>query len=411
MAAGSVRPAGEGRDWTPLFYGTLALCLFIALVGLHGDVGSHLVFPRDTFWEPPHIPIYAPLLTAGGLTLAYLFYLQRRPGEPAGEGVRLPLFTRPVPAPLLLMATGFFLIPAGGLFDQWWHANLGERETLYSLSHIFTIMGGAMAGLGVLLAMVRAPNGSKGLFLPLFFGGFLVLAGLMMGPFDFASSPEDFAWFREHRPAVHYGFELDPRLNQFETSIAWDLHRQNGLLFPPLASAAMLPLLALLRRMSSRRWAATEAALFYTAVRGALAFLLSPETGRWPFLALPLPAVAPALLLDLLGRKEKMRLPNGAPEATASGDRNLKSGGPFVLSVSVAGLLLALTLLPMGTAPHPLGLAGAAAAGAFAGYLSGPVASLLLRITPRQTAALVLLLGLGAPVALGLFDLRVRGWV
>lgn len=381
-----------GRDWTPLYLWTVALCLFLALVGLHADIGSHLVAPRDAFWEPQHVFMYTPLLTACGLTLGYLFWLQRQPGEPGAAGVRLWFLFHPVPGPVLLMAVGFFLIPAGGLFDQWWHTHLGDRETLYSLSHIFTIMGGAMAGLGILLAVSRAPSGPEGLFIPLLFGGFLILSGLLLGPFDFSSSAGDYAWFREHRPPAHYGIALDPRLNQFEVSIAWGLDRQNGLLFPPLAAAAMLPLLALLRRMSSRRWAAVEAALLYTAARGALAFAMSPDTGRWPFLALPLPVIVPALLLDLLREGRGAKLPRGVLEA-------------------VAALLLALALIPMGTGLHPLGLAGAVAAGAAAGWLSGPVASLLTRITPRQAVALVLLLGLAAPLALGLFDLRVRGLV
>ncbi|MEM3086770.1 MAG: hypothetical protein QXT68_06495 [Halobacteria archaeon] len=380
-------PARPPRGWTRPCLWAVAACLFLSLAGLHYDVGRHLVSPRDAFWSPTHLLIYVPLLSAEAVTLACLFTFLRRPegaGDGPGPGVRLSFLARPVPVPLLFIAVGLFLVPLGGLFDQWWHANLGERETLYSLSHIFTIMGGAMAGLGVLLAMGRAPGGESDAFIPLAFGGFLVLAGLMTGPFDYAGSEADYDWFLEHRAPGG-----DPTLNRFETSRAWGLHRQNGLLFPPVAAAATLPLLALLRRTSSRRWAATEAALFYTAARALLAFALSPGTDRWPFLAPPLPVVVPALLADLSARRKR------GPAAT---------GG-------AAGFAFGLALAATTGAWHPLGLAGAAAAGAAGTWAARPVAALLAGVTPRQAVGLVLLLGAAVPLALGMFDLKVRGLV
>lgn len=358
-------------------------CLFLALIGLYIDVTGHLVRPRDAFWGPTHALIYAPLLAAAGAAWAFLFF---GPHPPGAAGVRVPFLARTLPPPLLLLAGGLFLIPAGGLFDQWWHAALGERETLYSLPHMLAISGGALAAAGMAAELARDGRRRDGLFLVLVFGGFLVLAGLLLGPLDIVGSREDYGWLVAHRPPGG-----DPALNRFETSRGLDLHRQNGLLLPVLAAAAMMPLLAVLRRLSPRRWALTEAALFYTAVRGLLAFALSPETGRWPFLPPPMPVLLPALVFDVLA----------AP-------RSLRSLGQVAILGGLAGFAFWLGLVAMGSGVRPLGLAGAVAAGGASSLLAGPVAGLLGGLTPRR-AGVLLAAAVAASFALGSFDLYVRG--
>lgn len=371
----------QEKDWTSLYLWTVALCLFLALLGLYVDVVGHMVVPRDGFWSPTHALVYGPLLAAVGATGLHLFWFQKHGGPGAEPGIFL---VRSLPPPFLLMAAGLFLVPTGGLFDQWWHAALGERETLYSLPHMLAIAGAALGGVGMVVAVASRGEGEGGGLLGiLVFGGLLVLTGLLLGPLDSVGSAQDYPWLVEHRPPTD-----DPRLNRFETSVALGLHRQNGLLLPLLSSAAFLPLLVLVRRFSTHPWAATASAAFYTAVRGGLFLFFSPAPDRWPFLPPPLPVLVPALFIDIL-------------------HRDGKTSGPLL--GAAAGGFFGVAAAAMGGAWNPPGLAGAVAAGVAAAWVSRPVASLLAGLTPRRAAALVLLLGLAAPVALGMFDWRVRG--
>jgi hypothetical protein len=140
--------------------------------GLLWDVAWHRTVGRDSFLSPPHVLMYAGVLTCGLVAAWALFLGRRRHGREAFGR----LWIGGLPAGFALVGLGFLLAVAGAAFDEWWHLRVGKDVNLWSPPHLVGLGGTMLIALGLVLAVAgrtryAAPDGWRParLLLPLFF--------------------------------------------------------------------------------------------------------------------------------------------------------------------------------------------------------------------------------------------------
>jgi hypothetical protein len=258
-------------------------------IGGTWDVSWHRSIGRDSFWTPAHMMIYFCAVLAGivGIWLVARCTFgddpQLRAASVGIRGLRAPL--------------GVFLAGWGGLamltsapFDNWWHNAYGLDVQIVSPPHTVLILGVRAVAVGmiflILAAMNRAADSDAVLFRRLQFL-FLYLGGLSIHGQMF-----------------------------FLQEFTWDVRLHKAL--PYIAMGIGLPApLAALWQASRFRWAATAAAVIYTAL-GIAEILILPLFPAQPKLGpvffpvthfvpakFPILIVVPAFALDLLWQRTR----------------------------------------------------------------------------------------------------------
>lgn len=229
----------------PLLIGSL-----VALSGGHWDDAWHTERGRDEFLIAPHIAIYGGIALAGAALTLWVLLAARR------VGLRAVLAHRPLA--LALLAVGATL--ASGPIDNAWHLAFGRDAVIWSPPHTLGIVGTAALGVALLVELARAPAGWSRFVQPV--AGAFVLAALTF------------------------------LVVEYET----DVPQFDALWYLPVLAATSALALAIVRRLSERRWAATEAALVHVVFVVAVSLLLLGLEFDTPMLPL---LVIPALALDL----------------------------------------------------------------------------------------------------------------
>ena len=234
-------------------FGVIAVAFAAAVVALAGgywDDAWHTERGRDEFFVPPHIAIYAGIATAGGALTLWAALAVR-----AGGSVRSVLSHKPLALALLSVAVTL----ASGPIDNVWHEAFGKDAVLWSPPHMFGIAGTLALGAAILAEVAQRGRRAR-VITP-------VAGGLVLASAAFAI------------------VEYDTDVPQFDT--LWYL--------PALALCAAIAF-AIIRLVSDRRYAATEAAAVHLAFVGAVALFLVAVDFPTPGMPLLIPA---ALALDL----------------------------------------------------------------------------------------------------------------
>ena len=254
-------------------------------IGALWDISWHSTIGRDTFWTPAHILIHLggliPGFTAGWLALRCTFFSTEAEKNSA---VKLLGFYAPLGAWVIIW--GAFAMLFSAPFDNWWHNAYGLDVEILSPPHTVLAAGMYAVAIGSLLLVLAFQNrtGSKvGSLL------FIYAAGVLLAMATIIVTEKSYP------------------------------NQQHGSLFYKLSSAIYPIYLVAAARASKTRWAATGAALVYTAILLAMIIVLplfhaepklapiyNPVTRMVPP-AFPHLLIAPAFFIDLvmltLGRR------------------------------------------------------------------------------------------------------------
>jgi hypothetical protein len=221
-----------------------------ALAGGYWDDAWHTERGRDEFFIAPHIAIYAGIALAGASLSGWALLAAREHGVEA--------VWRHSPLVLALVSVSATL--ASGPIDNGWHAAFGRDAVIWSPPHILGIAGTLGLGAAILAELACWPERWAR---PL-----TVVAGaLVLASAGFATA------------------EYDTDVPQFDEAFY----------LPVLGLAGGIGLL-LVCAASDARWAATSAAVVYTAFIGAVGGFLSLVGFLPPALPLLVPA---AVVVDL----------------------------------------------------------------------------------------------------------------
>ena len=259
------RTAGEPVGLGAQVFGALGLAaVFAGLFGVYWDVGHHATLGRESFWIPPHLPIYAGTALFFYASLCGLLLARRRAGS-----LRAALAGRAGQGFAAAMLGSTVQVAAAPL-DDLWHRLYGLDVTVWSPPHLMGVAG-ALAGVYGMACALGAglPRRNRG-GLPtlaetnvvLLFAAALALSMFALGRLDFRL---------EMRDALFY-----------------------PLLAGPLAA---IPLVGAARYVG-RFGAATAVALVYVVFR-SLAMQIFVGMGAFENPAPPVFLLAPALAVDL----------------------------------------------------------------------------------------------------------------
>lgn len=252
--ADRVSAASGLPPWAALPSAITAVSLIVAVVGMYWDISIHIADGRDAgpFANPAHFLILFGLF---GVFVAGFCSIVLPEGKPSPAAVRISGdWYAPLGGIGLLAASAFALL--GFPLDDFWHRIFGQDVTLWGPTHLMMIGGAALGFIGqaTLLGEAklaeRAPDTSTPVRarissalergrVPALTGGFLIGLATFQAEFDFG-------------------------VPQFR------------MLFAPvlIAFAAGIGLVA--ARIYGGRGMAIYAALFFIAIRGALALLVGP---------------------------------------------------------------------------------------------------------------------------------------
>ena len=357
--------------WTAVPAALSGLALVVALVGMYWDIALHIGDGRDAgpLANPAHYLILFGLfgIFAAGV-LAIALPRDTAPG-PAAVTVA-PGWRAPVGG-LLIASCGAFAL-AGFPLDDIWHRLFGQDVTLWGPTHLMLIGGAGMTLIGqaVLLqeglrARPRAPRSRAR-------GRFARYAGL-------------------RHVALMGGLLIG--LSTFQAEFDFGVPQFRAVLQPALiALAAGVALVA--ARVWIGRGGAIGAALFFLAVRGAVALLVGPVLGE----------TTPSLPLYL----GEALLVEGA--ALLAGRRPLLLGALGGLLAGTAGFASewgwshVAMKLPWEAALLPEALVAAAVAGTAGGVLGGLAGAALRGELPRPAVARMTAAGAAVALVLVLAD-------
>jgi hypothetical protein len=234
--------------WAALPAGLLGGALVVALFGMMWDISLHIADGRDEgpLANPAHYFILAGLF---GVFAAGFLAVVLPEERPSSTAVRI---TGDWYAPLggiLIMACGSFSLIAFPL-DDIWHRAFGQDVTLWGPTHLMLIGGAAatLVGLAVLLVEASRANAARG-----------------------RPEIEWVAWLR--RVALTGGFLAG--LSTFQAEFDFGVPQFRFVFAPMLVMlAAGAALVA--ARIWLGRGAALGAAVFFVAIRGAVALIVGP---------------------------------------------------------------------------------------------------------------------------------------
>ncbi len=262
VRAGPVaQPVGIGAQ----VFGVVGIAaVFMGLFGVYWDVGHHATLGRESFWIPPHLPIYAGTALFFYASLCGLLLTRRR-----ARSFRAALTTRTGQGFAVAMLGSIVQVSAAPL-DDLWHRLYGLDVTVWSPPHLMGVAGALVGVYGMTCALGaglprgerRGPPTMAEVNVVLLFAAALSLSTFALGRLDFRL---------EMRDALFY-----------------------PLLAGPLAA---IPLVAAARYVG-RFGAATAVALVYTVFR-SVAMQIFVGMGAFENPAPPIFLLAPALAVDL----------------------------------------------------------------------------------------------------------------
>ena len=227
------------------------------------DVSWHRIFGRDTFWSTPHLFIYTGVALWG--VAALIATGTAMAGRPI-RGRSLVLGPLRAELGLALIGVGALVTILAGPFDNLWHSVFGRDVDIWSPPHLAGIAGGAIGLLGWLAAT------SPGVF-----------------PID-ERLRRLLRLFTLGNICALSVFALN---FYYITSVA-----REGFFYPLLVCALVPATLAIATVALPGRWAATWAALAYTAI-ALIGYAILAASG-WRPPAFPPLVTAGALAIDLM---------------------------------------------------------------------------------------------------------------
>jgi hypothetical protein len=238
---GLLLAAEERESRFRLLAGTaILLMLFTAAFGLAWDIRWHVVVGRDTFFTPPHMLLYGGIAIAGLVSLGVVLADTWRyyTGAPAVNDRTTTRVLGVFHAPLGFVVAGFGLLTLllAAPLDNYWHELYGIDVALWTPFHMMGMVGGFIAGLGVvyIFASEAARARSQGRYRFRLWGltgtewGVLVAMAMLVGHLMVAAMPAS---------------------NQFPTTLIGPLE----LLTYPLLLALFLPAIGVASVVVTRR--------------------------------------------------------------------------------------------------------------------------------------------------------------
>jgi hypothetical protein len=130
----------------------LAILLFgaAAFIGGPWDMLYHTTTAFDSFFSPPHLFIYGA--TAASIAVVVAIVASPPCRAAFGGMLRLPAVPVPLPAALVLLGAGLFVVVLSGVLDEFWHASFGVDETRWSAPHAMFGWGLFLSALGFVSA-------------------------------------------------------------------------------------------------------------------------------------------------------------------------------------------------------------------------------------------------------------------
>lgn len=370
-----------GRAHRLLWQAMLFFGLAIA-IGFNWDRAWHTSRPFEDFWSPPHLFTYAMVT----LCAASVAQMVADPGvrSAVGTGFRLLLLRFEVPGSLALLGFGVATIGLAGLLDSAWHTAFGLDETSWSTPHAMLGWGLLLTFHGFLSVWLALRPGGRMVWLRRGFFALFALGFLTSVPLTQFDRTRELAEKIAALPVL----AAEPDAQRiFRIYREWDLTKQ-GLLYVPIAAAAVGAGLAVLHRLVARGWLAIVIALVLTGFsisgdrRTAAFFGLEGDPRTWA----PLPIV-PALIVYLVLRWP--RVPSPLAWAAAGLVFGLQAAAAWGQGPA-AGLFAAL-LMPLGAA------------------LGERLWRVVEQPTRRRVLSLAAVESLALPLGLGLVDLYLRG--
>jgi hypothetical protein len=260
---------------------TAAAATTSVVVGSVWDISWHISVGRDTFWTPPHLLIQL-CAAIGGLTSIYLIIRTTFGGNEAARAASVGVFGLRAPLGAFISGWGALAMVASAPFDNWWHEAYGLDVKVVSPPHMLLALGamGVIYG-GFALTMAERNRASAELNRRIE-TIFLALIGVLM--------------VAAHSELIEYSDKAFMHSAMFYRAFAF--------VFPAQ--------LALVRRISNRRWPCVTTAAVYVAVSLTQQWVLplfpaeqklGPVFQRVPYMVpvgFPVLIIAPALALDLL---------------------------------------------------------------------------------------------------------------
>ncbi len=121
----TARQEGGKRDlWSLGVVPALALGSAAGMVGIYWDIAWHIDFGRDTFFSPPHLLLYASMLTVLVVSLYGLLSDRRDSPYHLRQGA---LWLHPG---VIVVAMGAALVLVAAPLDELWHRLFGPDATL-----------------------------------------------------------------------------------------------------------------------------------------------------------------------------------------------------------------------------------------------------------------------------------------
>ncbi len=363
--------------WAALPSGIAGGSLLLALFGMYWDISLHIDVGRDPgpLANPAHYFILAGLF---GIFTAGFFAVVLPRSRPSRSAIRISGdWYAPLGGVLIMACAAFSLI--GFPLDDIWHRLFGQDVTLWGPTHLMLIGGAAMTLIGTAVLLVEASRAAR------------------------ERQRHELGWVAYARRIALMGGLLIG-LSTFQGEFDFGVPQ-----FPFVLEPLMVMVAAAVALVAARVWlgagAALGAALFFCAIRGALALLIGPVLGEsTPHFPLYLPE---ALLVEAaalaLPRRRPAALGLAAGAAIGTAGLAAEWGWSHVWSA----MPWPGPLLPEGAI---LGFAGALAGGVVGAWVGARLASdELPRTRPLRLAAAAAGAAIVALVAIGLHKTAPRG--
>jgi len=274
----AVRPPAPRVPW---MVWTSAAATTAVVVGSVWDISWHISVGRDTFWTPPHLLIQL-CAAIGGLTAVYLIARTTFGSDAMARTQSVRVFGLRAPLGAFMCGWGALAMLTSAPFDNWWHEAYGLDVKVVSPPHMLLAVGamGIVYG-GFVLTMAQLNRASEEVSERIE-TMFIALIGVLM-----AGAQAELIEYSS-KELMHSAI----------------FYRAFVFAYPAQ--------LALVRRISRRRWACTTAAAVYLVLSLAQEWVLplfpaeqklGPVFQRVPYMApvgFPVMMIAPAIVLDLL---------------------------------------------------------------------------------------------------------------
>src|SRR3954451_3349459 len=266
-------------DWAAIPAGLIILSLITALFGMLWDISLHIAQGRDPgpLANPAHYFILAGLFgvfSSGFLSMCLPLKKPSRVAVKLANGWYAPL------GGVLIAGAGAFSL-VGFPLDDVWHRIFGQDVTLWGPTHLMLIGGAAMTLIGLAVLLVEAGAANRG-------GGYREVAWA--------------SWMRRVSLQGAMLLALSTVQAEFDFGVP-----QFRMVFHPMLIMLAAGISLVAARVWLGRGSALGAAVFFLAMRGAMALVVGPVLGQ-PTPHFPLYLVE-ALLVEMIALRVTRPLP------------------------------------------------------------------------------------------------------